>query len=142
MLANTVARVFIQQERSRLESRYVIIHRGLAAQEQHLANLMGLASGNGPADSWLRAQYADAAAKLYEEDTGARIQASNQEASLDIAQPATTAVATGTKASTNAVLGAILAFLVASLIVFVATTAYPRAEAADAVRPVLTKVGE
>jgi len=124
LLANAVARAFMGQERSRLETRFAIIHAGLLSQEHHLQALMQAPAGSGQARSWLQAQYAETASRLYQTDADSRIQASIQEASLQLAQPATTAVKVGPKATSNAALGAALALIVALVFAFVATGSY------------------
>jgi uncharacterized protein involved in exopolysaccharide biosynthesis len=139
-LANALSTAFMLQERQRLEERYRIVHGGLLAQERHLANLMSLVTGDGTADSWLRAQYAATATGLYQEDANARIEVTSVENSLTLAQPAIGAVALGPKATLNAALGAVLALLVALVFAFVATGTYGQDQAE--VRPVLTKVGD
>ena len=143
-LANAVAAVFMQQERQRLEARYAVIHNTLVQQQRHLADLMTLETGNGPAHDWLQSTYAATATRLYQDDTSARIQATTQEASLQLAQPASAseAVVTMPRASYNGALGAILALLVAAVFAFVATSSYGQVEATAGVRPVLSKVGE
>jgi capsular polysaccharide biosynthesis protein len=142
VLANAVARAFIGQERSRLETRYGIIHAGLLSQEHHLSALIQAPAGSGQARSWLQAQYADTAAKIYQTDADSRIQASIQEASLQLAQPATSAAKVGPKATINAALGAALALILALVFAFVATGSYGRDLASQELHPVLHKVGD
>lgn len=141
-LTNAVAKAFIAQETRRLERRYQVIHAGLATQERHLAALIASPGATGAARSWLQAQYADTASKIYQQDADARIQASTQEASLQLAQPASGAVKVGPKATVNAALGGALAFLLALLFAFAATRAYPQTEASESLPPVLKKVGD
>jgi uncharacterized protein involved in exopolysaccharide biosynthesis len=143
VLTNAVATAFIQQERVRLENRYRIIHAGLVTQEDHLASLVRQAAvGTGPARTWLQAQFADTASKIYQQDVDARIQASVQQAGLQVSQPAAETVAVGPRATVNGLLGAVLAFLVALVFAFVATSSYGSPETAEGVRPVLTSIGE
>jgi capsular polysaccharide biosynthesis protein len=142
ILANSVSKAFIGQERRRLESRYGLIHAGLIAQERHLSALMQTPAGSGPARSWLQAQYADSASKLYQTDADSRIQASIQEASLQLAQPATAVAKVGPKATVNAALGAALAFILALVFAFVATGSYGQDLASQELHPVLHKVGD
>ena len=141
-LANAVAAGFVRQERRRLETRYAIIHRGLMAQEQHLANLISTTSASGPARSWLQAQYADTASKIYQQDADARIQASIQESSLQLTEPASSVVKVGPKASLNGALGGALAFLIALVFAFVATGSYGQTQETEGPQRVLTKVGD
>jgi uncharacterized protein involved in exopolysaccharide biosynthesis len=142
VLANALARAFIDQERHRLESRYALIHAGLLAQERHLAGLVQTPAGSGQARSWLQAQYADTASKIYQTDADSRIQASIQEASLQLAQPATTAAKVGPKATVNAALGAALALILALVFAFVATRSYGQTLESQELHPVLHKVGD
>lgn len=140
-LANDVARVFIQQERTRLAQRYSVIHRGFTAQEAHLTNLASKTSGSGSAASWLRAQYADAAAKIYQEDAEAQTQAATQAESLQLVQPATTVIAVGPRAPINALLGAVLGFLAALVFAYISTDGYDEIDEIRR-RPNLSTVGE
>jgi capsular polysaccharide biosynthesis protein len=142
LLANAVAGAFIAQERSRLETRYALIHAGLIAQERHLAALMQAPAGSGQARSWLQAQYADTTSKIYQTDADSRIQASIQEASLQLAQPATTAAKVGPKATINAAFGAALALILALVFAFVATGSYGQDLGSQELHPVLQKVGD
>lgn len=123
-LANDVARVFMQQERTRLSQRYTVLHRSLAAQEAHYTALANKTTGSGQAASWLRAQYADSAAKLYQEDADAQSQAATQAQSMQLVQPATTVLAVGPKAPLNALLGAVLALLAALVFAYISTDTY------------------
>lgn len=138
-LANDVARVFIQQERTRLAQRYTVIHRSLAAQEAHFTSLASKASGSGQAADWLRAQYADTAAKIYQEDADAQTQAATQAQSLQVVQPATTVIPVGPRAPLNALLGAVLAFLAALVFAYMSTDAYSDIDQTRP-RPVLSSV--
>lgn len=140
-LTNDVAHVFIRQERARLGQRYAVIHRGLAAQEAHFTTLASTATGSGSAASWLRAQYADTAAKIYQEDADAQMQAATQAESLQLVQPATTVIATGPRAPINGLLGAVLGFLAALIFAYISTDSY---QAVDEVRrrPALSSIGE
>jgi capsular polysaccharide biosynthesis protein len=141
-LANAVAGSFIGQERTRLERRYSIIHQNLLSQERHLTALMQRAPGTGAARSWLQGQYADAVSKIYQQDADARIQATEQQASLSLAQSATKVVKVGPKPTVNAALGGLLALLIALVFALVATSEYGQSEDAAEPRPVLAKVGE
>lgn len=141
-LANATAGAFIRQERRRLEAHYRIIHAGLAAQERHLASLGASVQSSGQPAQWLQAQYADAASKIYQQDADARIQAATQQASLQLAQPATTVQKVGPKPTVNGLLGAVLAGLIALVFAFAATSSYGEAGADEDLHPVLTKVGD
>lgn len=140
-LTNDVARVFIQQERVRLSQRYAVIHRGFASQEAHFTALASKTSGTGSAASWLRAQYADTAAKIYQEDADAQTQAATQAESLQLVQPATTVIAVGPRAPINALLGAVLGFLAALVFAYVSTDSYGEINEVRR-RPTLSSVGE
>lgn len=141
-LSNAMATAFIQQERRRLETRYSIIHRGLAGEESHLASLVQSAPGTGAPQTWLRGQLADSASKIYQEDAAARIEASAQESALQLVQPADVAEPVGPKPLVNGALGAALALLLALVLAFVATPSYGQPEETAAQRPFLTKVGD
>jgi hypothetical protein len=141
-LTNAVARSFIAQERVRLKQRYAIIHGSFLAQENHFAGLIGATTGGGAARSWLQSQYADSASRIYQLDADAHVQALTQESSLQLAQPAATAGTLGPRAKVNAVLGAALAFLLALLVAFAATTSYGESRADEALPTVLSKVGD
>jgi hypothetical protein len=143
-LANAMANAFIRLERARLEQRYAIIHAGLGSKESYLLGLMRSTSGGGQALSWLQAQYADSLSKLHQQDADARIQASLQEVSLQIDQPASAdgIQKVGPRATVNAVLGAVLALLIALVIVFALTTSYSSEDLGDSLRPVLTAAVE
>jgi len=123
-LANALATVFVQQERQRLEERYAIVHQGYVTEENHLLRGIKPAPGAGSAQAWLNAQYADTAARLFQEDTDLRTQATLDERSLQVVKPATKTTVVGPRASVNAVIGAVLAALVALVIAFGMTTAY------------------
>jgi len=141
-LANAVARVFIVQEKRRLAQRWSIMRGIYGQREQHFLSLMRSSTGNGSAESWLRSQYADTAARLYQQETQDQIQATMQIHSLDLAQPASNPVESAPRATVNAALGAVLALLIALVIAFVATGAYGETVDFQAPRPVLSKVGE
>lgn len=142
-LSNAVASAFIAQERRRLEGRYIIINRGLLAKQRSLSRLIHRAAGPGAAMNWLQAQYADALSKVIQEDADARIEASMQEASLTLAEPANanSIVKVGPKALVNGLLGGALAFVLALLIVF---TIAPSDRQIDdqTLKPVLAKTGD
>ncbi len=140
-LTNAVARVFIQQERARLSQRYAIIRQGFATQERHQNSLMRALSGGGNATNWLRAQYADTASRLQQEDADAQVEVATQQASLQLVQPAAKVLAVGPKASLNGALGAVLALLVALIFAYMSTESYGEMDA-ERPRPVLTKVGD
>jgi capsular polysaccharide biosynthesis protein len=140
-LANAVAAVFMQQERVRLEQGYALYHRGIAAQERALTQLIRATPGKGAAGSWLQAQYANTLSGLYDKDANARVQSSVAIASLEVAKPATKAVkASGPKASVNGALGALLGLLVAWIVAFLVTRSYGDEEEAAGPRPVLSQV--
>jgi capsular polysaccharide biosynthesis protein len=125
-LANAVSRAFIEQEQARLQQRYAIIHQELTAQEQQLAGTIRSVSGAGAAQTWLQSQYADTLSKIYQQDSDARIQENLQKAALSIAQPSTPRGTEkfGPRATTNGLLGAGLALLIALVIAFVSTKSY------------------
>lgn len=141
ILANAIAHVFISQERTRLQHRYTLVHSELLAEEVHLSTLTSSAVGTGPASDWLRSQYADAAAKIFQQDADARVQASIQKDGLSLAQPASRVKAVGPRAPLNGVLGAALGLVVALIVAFIATEKY-ETEESDRMRPVLAHVGE
>jgi capsular polysaccharide biosynthesis protein len=141
-LADAVSNAFITQERQRLRSRLAIIHRGLSQQEGQLTSMLRRSTGNTTAADWLRSQYADATSHVYQQDADARIQAAMQEASLQLAQPASSVVKVGPKPAINAGLGALLALVVALLFAYLSTTDYGEAEQTRTPRPVLTSVGD
>jgi capsular polysaccharide biosynthesis protein len=141
-LANAVATVFMQQERVRLEQGYALYHRGTAAQERALTQLIRATPGKDAAGSWLQAQYANTLSGLYDNDANARVQSSVAIASLEVAKPATNAAKTaGPKATVNGALGGLLGLVVAWAIAFLATKTYSHEEASSP-RPVLSKVGD
>lgn len=140
-LTTAVAQTFIQQERARLRRRYAIIHQGFVAEEQHQASLIRSLQGNNDATNWLRSQYADSAARIYQEDADASVEAATQEASLQLVQPATKVIAVGPRAPLNGALGAVVALLVALVFAF-ASTAYYGETDEERLRPVLAKVSD
>jgi len=140
-LANLLSDVFIRQDRQRLEQGYSIFHSAIAEQERLLARLIRTNSGNGPAQDWLQAQYANTISNLYQKDASARVQASVEEKALQVARPALRAgQVAAPKASVNAILGALLGLLIAWALAFVATTSYTGAEESAAGISVLSKV--
>jgi capsular polysaccharide biosynthesis protein len=141
-LANAMAGAFIAQERSRLQQRYVLLHRGLVSKEQFLAARVKRGVGGGAPMTWLQAQYADTYSRVFQQDADARVQADLQKTSLQMAQPAdpSTVGAIGPRSSFNGVLGAILGLLLALVVAYVATGSYGEYEDASARQPVLTRV--
>jgi capsular polysaccharide biosynthesis protein len=142
-LANALATVFMQQERTRLEQGYTLFHRGIVVQEQSLTRLVRSTPGKGAAQNWLQAQYANTLSDLYGKDANARIQSSIAETSLQVAQPATTAVkVAGPKALVNTALGALVGLLIAWVIASIATSSYGDEVEVRGPRAVLTKAND
>jgi capsular polysaccharide biosynthesis protein len=142
-LTNAVAHAFIRQERGRLNARYAIIHANLLAQQRHLATLSSNVHGSSQSAEWLRAQYADTASKIYQEDADARIQVQTQVASLQVVQPSieNKVKAVGPRASINGALGAALGLLFALIAAYLSTSSYGEAQE-QGLRQVFTSVGE
>lgn len=141
-LANAIAATYIKQEQQRLAARYRLVHQDFVAQENRLDGLMNMTTGQGPAQSWLAAQYADTAAGIYQEDADAGIQASTQEQALQIVQPATaeTEHEIAPRATVNGALGALLGLVVTLIAAYLAPSSYERPSSAGPRIPTLTKV--
>lgn len=137
-LANAIATVFIDQEKGRLENRYLILHSDVVAQERQLSNHIIASGVRGPARSWLQAQYADTLSRLYQRDVDARTEATIQERSLQVAQSARNVTIIRKSALANAGIGAALALLLALIFAYVMTGSYGEAAQSEAARPVVS----